>query len=89
MEPDEILVGVRFPIWSGRCGFAVEEFARRHGDFFAIAGAVAAVELDNDDKVRRSGIGLLGAQCHTEACLGGRRGHRRSAGRRHHGRRNR
>jgi carbon-monoxide dehydrogenase medium subunit len=59
MEPDEILVGVRFPVWSGRCGFAVEEFARRHGDF-AIAGAVAAVELDDDNRVRRSGIGLLG-----------------------------
>ncbi|MCX2928896.1 FAD binding domain-containing protein [Mycobacterium sp. CVI_P3] len=59
MEPDEVLVGVRFPVWSGRCGFAVEEFARRHGDF-AIAGAVAGVELDNDDRVRRSGIGLLG-----------------------------
>ncbi|AKK29572.1 xanthine dehydrogenase family protein subunit M [Mycobacterium sp. EPa45] len=59
MEPDEILVGVRFPVWSGRCGFAVEEFARRHGDF-AIAGAVAAVELDADDKVRRSAVGLLG-----------------------------
>jgi carbon-monoxide dehydrogenase medium subunit len=37
----------------------VEEFARRHGDF-AIAGAVAAIELDDDDRVRRSGIGLLG-----------------------------
>jgi aerobic carbon-monoxide dehydrogenase medium subunit len=59
MALDEVLVGVRFPIWSGRCGFGVEEFARRHGDF-AIAGAVAAVELDNDDRVRRSGIGLLG-----------------------------
>jgi carbon-monoxide dehydrogenase medium subunit len=59
MEPDEILVGVRFPVWSGRCGFGVEEFARRHGDF-AIAGAVAAIELDDDDRVRRSGIGLLG-----------------------------
>lgn len=59
MEPDEILVGVRFPIWLGRCGFGVEEFARRHGDF-AIAGAVAAIELDDDDRVRRSGIGLLG-----------------------------
>ncbi|BBX05813.1 FAD binding domain-containing protein [Mycolicibacterium aichiense] len=59
MEADEVLVGLRFPVWSGRCGFAVEEFARRHGDF-AIAGAVAAVELDHDDKVRRSAIGLLG-----------------------------
>ena len=59
MEPDEILTGVSFPIWSGRTGFAVEEFARRHGDF-AIAGAVVAVELDGDDRVRRSAIGLIG-----------------------------
>ena len=58
MAPDEILVGVRFPIWSGRCGFGAEEFARRHGDF-AIAGAAVAIELDDDDRVRRSGIGLL------------------------------
>ena len=59
MEPDELLVGVSFPIWSGRSGFAVEEFARRHGDF-AIAGAAIAVELDGDDRVRRCSIGLIG-----------------------------
>jgi len=59
MESDEILVGVSFPIWSGRCGFAVEEFARRHGDF-AIAGAVIAVELDGDERVQRCAIGLIG-----------------------------
>ena len=46
-------------MWSGRCGFAVQEFARRHGDF-AIAGATVAVELDDDDRVTRCGIGLLG-----------------------------
>ncbi|HKY66413.1 MAG TPA: FAD binding domain-containing protein [Acidimicrobiales bacterium] len=59
LEPDELLTGVTFPIWSGRCGFAVEEMARRHGDF-AIAGGVVAVELDGDDRVARCGIGLLG-----------------------------
>jgi carbon-monoxide dehydrogenase medium subunit len=59
MRPDEILAGVTFPIWSGRCGFAVEEFARRHGDF-AIAGAVVGVELDADDRIRRSAIALIG-----------------------------
>lgn len=59
MASDEILTGVRFPVWSGRRGFAVEEFARRHGDF-AIAGAAVAVELDGDDRIRRCGIGLLG-----------------------------
>ncbi len=59
LAPDEILTGVRFPVWGGRSGFAVEEFARRHGDF-AIAGATVAVELDEDDRVARCGIGLLG-----------------------------
>lgn len=59
LEPDELLTGIRFPVWSGRCGFAVQEFARRHGDF-AIAGATVALELDDDDRVRRCGIGLVG-----------------------------
>jgi carbon-monoxide dehydrogenase medium subunit len=59
MEPDELLVGVSFPIWHGRNGFAVEELARRHGDF-AIAGATVSVELDDADRIRRCGIGLIG-----------------------------
>src|SRR6476620_4929857 len=59
LQSDEILTAVRFPVWGGRSGFAVEEFARRHGDF-AIAGAAVAVELDNDDRIARCGIGLLG-----------------------------
>jgi len=59
LADDEILTAVRFPVWGDRSGFAVEEFARRHGDF-AIAGAVVAVELDGDDRVARCGIGLLG-----------------------------
>lgn len=59
MAPDEILLGVSFPIRGQRNGFAVEEFARRHGDF-ALAGATVAVELDEDDTVRRCAIGLIG-----------------------------
>ena len=59
LRPGEMLTAVHFPIWSGRSGFALEEFARRHGDF-AIAGAAVAVELDDDDRVTRCGIGLLG-----------------------------
>ncbi|OHV48916.1 FAD binding domain-containing protein [Pseudofrankia sp. BMG5.36] len=59
LEPDELLVGVRFPVWTGRCGFAVEEFARRAGDF-AIAGVVVALELNGDDRVARAAIGMLG-----------------------------
>jgi carbon-monoxide dehydrogenase medium subunit len=59
MAPDELLTGVSFPVWTGRCGFAVEEFARRHGDF-AIAGAAVGVQLDDTDRVRRCAIGLIG-----------------------------
>jgi carbon-monoxide dehydrogenase medium subunit len=59
LAPDEVLTGVSFPIWRGRCGFAVEELARRHGDF-AIAGAVVGVELDGGDRIRRSALGLIG-----------------------------
>ena len=59
LDADELLVGVRFPVWTGRCGFAVHEFARRFGDF-AIAGAVVAVQLDGDDRIERCAIGLLG-----------------------------
>jgi aerobic carbon-monoxide dehydrogenase medium subunit len=59
LEPDEVLVGFRFDEWTGRRGFAIEEFARRHGDF-AIAGAVVAVSIGDDDRVTRCGIGLIG-----------------------------
>jgi carbon-monoxide dehydrogenase medium subunit len=59
LQTGEILTAVTFPVWGGRSGFAVEEFARRHGDF-AIAGAAVAVELDGDDRIARCGIGLLG-----------------------------
>jgi len=59
LERDELLVSVRFPVWHGRCGFGVREFARRHGDF-AIAGAVVAVQLGTDDRIERCAIGLFG-----------------------------
>jgi carbon-monoxide dehydrogenase medium subunit len=59
LAPDELLTAMSFPVWSGRCGFAVEEFARRHGDF-AIAGTTLGVELDEQDRVVRCAIGLIG-----------------------------
>ncbi len=59
LEPEEILTGVSFPVWGPRSGFAVEELARRHGDF-AIAGAVVGVQLDATDQVQRCAIGLIG-----------------------------
>ncbi len=62
-------MGVTFPIWIGRCGFAVEEFARRHGDF-AMAGAAVGVQLDEDDRVSRAAIGLIGLGSTPERATG-------------------
>jgi carbon-monoxide dehydrogenase medium subunit len=56
---EELLTAVTFPVWDGRCGFAVEEVARRHGDF-ALAGVCVAVGLDGEGRVDRCGIGLFG-----------------------------
>jgi xanthine dehydrogenase iron-sulfur cluster and FAD-binding subunit A len=53
LEPDELLVAARFPVWPDGSGFAVEEVARRHGDF-ALAGAAVAVGP------QRAGIALFG-----------------------------
>jgi aerobic carbon-monoxide dehydrogenase medium subunit len=59
LEPDELLTGVTFPAARRGAGFAIEEFARRPGDF-ALAGAAAAVRLDPGGRVSASGIGLFG-----------------------------
>lgn len=59
LEPDELLTGVSFPAATRKQGFAIEEFARRSGDF-AVAGAAVAVVLDPGGHVSQSGIGLFG-----------------------------
>ncbi|MEK7386734.1 MAG: xanthine dehydrogenase family protein subunit M [candidate division NC10 bacterium] len=45
LTPDEILVEVRLPAMPAGAGYALEEFARRHGDF-AIIGIAAMVVKD-------------------------------------------
>ncbi|RDI45108.1 FAD binding domain-containing protein [Nocardia mexicana] len=59
LADDEMITAIEFPVWHGRCGFAVEEFARRSGDF-AMAGATVAVRLDADSRVERCAVGLFG-----------------------------
>jgi carbon-monoxide dehydrogenase medium subunit len=51
--PDELLVAARFPVWPDGSGFAIEEVARRHGDF-ALAGVACAVGAE------RAGIAMFG-----------------------------
>ena len=90
-SPTSSSIGVSFPTWGRRSGFAVEEFARRHGDF-AIAGATVGIELDDDDRIRalrdrphRHGLDTRARRCRRSRGRGpsdpGRRARRgRSAG---------
>jgi aerobic carbon-monoxide dehydrogenase medium subunit len=58
MAPDEVLVAAHFPVWSGNCGWAVAELARRAGDF-AMCGAVCGVQLDGQ-RISRVALALFG-----------------------------
>jgi carbon-monoxide dehydrogenase medium subunit len=58
LDSDEVLAAIRFPRWASTARFAVEEVARREGDF-AIAGAVVAIDTDGQ-AITRAAIGLFG-----------------------------
>jgi carbon-monoxide dehydrogenase medium subunit len=58
LEPAEVLVAAHFPVWEGATGFAVEEAARRHGDF-AMAGVVCGVQV-SDGRIDRAVLAFLG-----------------------------
>lgn len=59
LAADEVLTAVSFPVWTGRCGFAVDEVARRSGDF-ALVGATASVQLDANGKPSKAAITMFG-----------------------------
>jgi aerobic carbon-monoxide dehydrogenase medium subunit len=59
LAEDELLTGISVPVCQGRCGYAIEEFARRSGDF-AMAGATVGIRLDADSKIDRCRIALFG-----------------------------
>lgn len=59
LAEDELLTGVRFPVRGPRSGYAIEEFARRPGDF-ALAGAAVAMSLGPDGRVASCAVALFG-----------------------------
>jgi CO/xanthine dehydrogenase FAD-binding subunit len=59
IEPTELLVEVRFPRWRSGAGWAVEEVARRRGDF-AIVGVVILLQLNGTGLCGETRIALFG-----------------------------
>ncbi len=78
IEDGDVLTAIHFPVWSGTTGFAVDEVARRHGDF-ALTGAACAIGLGSDGTIDRAAIALFGMDstpvraADAEAALLGRR----------------
>ncbi len=63
LTPEEMLIEVRLPVVPHGAGVAVEEFARRHGDF-AIA-AVGVMILGDGKRCRRARIATAGVSSHS------------------------
>src|SRR5207245_2576582 len=59
LAPDEILTEVRLPAMPAGAGYALEEFARRHGDF-AIVG-IAAIVVREGQRCKRARLATAGA----------------------------
>jgi carbon-monoxide dehydrogenase medium subunit len=59
IELNELVTGVRFPIWPEGHGYGFVEFSRRHGDF-AIVSAAALLTEDAAGKITRASVTLGG-----------------------------
>lgn len=60
-RPDELLVGVEWPVAPADAGHAFEEIAQRHGDF-ALAAAACQARIDASDRIASLSIGLGGVE---------------------------
>ena len=59
IEPDEILVEVRFPFQGPRTGWSFQEVSRRYGDF-ALVAVAATVTIDDRDRCQSVRVALGG-----------------------------
>lgn len=59
VEPNEILTEIRIPAWNAPKAWAIEEVARRKGDF-AMVGVALAMELTDDSTCKEARITLFG-----------------------------
>ena len=59
IEIDELVTGIRLPLWSEGHGYGFEEFSRRHGDF-AMCSAAALLEVGGDGNIARASLTIGG-----------------------------
>ncbi|HEY2756065.1 MAG TPA: FAD binding domain-containing protein [Pseudolabrys sp.] len=59
IDPDELVVGIDFPVWPAGHGYAFIERARRHGDF-AIASTACLMTTDSAGHIERIAVGVGG-----------------------------
>lgn len=59
IEPGELLTSISFPVRQTGDGFAIDEVARRHGDF-ALVGTAVRVAVDDRGAVASSAIAMFG-----------------------------
>jgi carbon-monoxide dehydrogenase medium subunit len=64
LEPDEILLEIRFTIPPARTGSAYEKLANK-ASHYAVAGAAAVVTLDSDGTCTSAGVAITGAAIQT------------------------
>lgn len=72
LDDSELVAAVEFPVWGPGCGFAVDEMARRHGDF-AIVGAMCGVQVDGGN-ITRAAISMFGVDSTPVRCSGAETG---------------
>ena len=66
LDDAEIVTAVEIPVWGPGSGFAVEEIARRHGDF-ALVGALGGVQVENGS-ITRAALSMFGVDTTPVRC---------------------
>jgi CO/xanthine dehydrogenase FAD-binding subunit len=59
IEPDELLVDIRFPAWNSQWHWGFQEVCRRQGDF-ALVGAVTLLQMDGDAACQAARLAMFG-----------------------------
>jgi carbon-monoxide dehydrogenase medium subunit len=59
LDPSEVIVSLQLPFWPKDRHFGFQEFARRKGDF-AMAGAIAFFDRDENENICAAHIGAFG-----------------------------